>query len=232
VKLGIFTDSHYSTAELTCGNRYNSRSLEKIRRAYERFKAEGCELVICLGDLIDKEIDHSAEVDNLARIASLISEYGIDTRVVMGNHDAFAFEVDEFYAVLGEKLRPQNILTDGLNLIFLDACHFKSGVHYGPGDNNWTDTFFPYYEKLDALLSSICGECYIFVHQNIDPFVREDHRLYNDTELREVFERNGNVKTVFQGHYHQGKESEYNGIHYITYPAMCTNENAYFIVEV
>ena len=33
MKLGIFTDSHYSSQEVTCGNRYNSRSLEKIRKA-------------------------------------------------------------------------------------------------------------------------------------------------------------------------------------------------------
>ena len=35
MKIGIFTDSHFSSAEVTCGNRYNSRSLEKIRRADE-----------------------------------------------------------------------------------------------------------------------------------------------------------------------------------------------------
>ena len=33
MKLGIFTDSHYSSSELTCGCRYNSRSLEKINNS-------------------------------------------------------------------------------------------------------------------------------------------------------------------------------------------------------
>ena len=33
MKIGLWTDSHYSTALLTCGKRYNSASLEKIRKA-------------------------------------------------------------------------------------------------------------------------------------------------------------------------------------------------------
>lgn len=55
MKLGIFTDSHYSSHEITCEKRYNSRSLEKIKEAYALFEKEKCDLAICLGDLTDKE---------------------------------------------------------------------------------------------------------------------------------------------------------------------------------
>lgn len=55
MKLGIFTDSYYSTAEVTCGKRYNNKSLEKIQEAYKHFQTEKCDFVICLGDFIDKE---------------------------------------------------------------------------------------------------------------------------------------------------------------------------------
>ena len=72
MKLGIFTDSHYSSQEITCGNRYNSRSLEKIKQAYCYFEEEKCDLVICLGDLTDKESTHEKEVENLSKIAQLI----------------------------------------------------------------------------------------------------------------------------------------------------------------
>ena len=57
MKLGIFADPHYSSALLTCGRRYNSRSLAKIEAALARFAAERCDLVVCLGDLIDREDD-------------------------------------------------------------------------------------------------------------------------------------------------------------------------------
>ena len=68
MKMGLFTDSHYSSAEMTCGNRYNSKSLYKIKKAFEYFQNEKCDLVVCLGDLIDKEDDHKKEVKNLKEI--------------------------------------------------------------------------------------------------------------------------------------------------------------------
>lgn len=231
MKIGIFTDSHYSSAELTCGKRYNSKSLAKINEAYEHFVKENCELVICLGDIIDKEGDHTKEVKNLRQVAEAIKKYGIKTFVVMGNHDGFTFDRDEFYGILGENCRPQNIYGD-VNLIFLDACYFKNGRHYMPGDGDWENTFLPKAESLEKVLSEAEGNTYIFMHQNIDPAIYENHRLSNDAQVRDIIHRSGKVKTVFQGHYHAGEESEYDGIKYITYPAMCENEKAYFTVEL
>jgi hypothetical protein len=70
MKLGIFTDSHYSSHTITGLNkrRRNSQSLKKIKEAYDFFAAENCDLVICLGDLIDKEDSHQKEIDNLKEI--------------------------------------------------------------------------------------------------------------------------------------------------------------------
>lgn len=68
MKLGIFTDSHYSSSELTCGCRYNSRSLEKIKEAYRMFENEGCDLVLCLGDLTDTETTYEKECEICARV--------------------------------------------------------------------------------------------------------------------------------------------------------------------
>ena len=39
------------------------------------------------------------------------------------------------------------------------------------------------------------------------------------------------VKAVFQGHYHPGFSSEHNGVKYFTIPAMCENENTFFIYD-
>lgn len=232
MKLGIFTDSHYSSAEVNCGNRYNNRSLTKINEAFKYFRKEKCDLVICLGDLIDTEEEHSKEVANLKEISRDLSNFNLKTYILMGNHDAFAFTVDEFYDILGEQYRPENIYGKNNNLIFIDACYFKSGIHYMPGDSDWTDTFYPETDKLGELLSNITGDTYIFMHQNIDPTIRPDHRLYNDSTVREILEKSNKVKKVFQGHYHPGNTSELNGIGYEAYPAMCEKENAYYIIEL
>lgn len=109
MKIGLFTDSHFSSADVTCGNRYNSKSFQKIKEAYQYFHEEKCDLVICLGDLIDREDDHAKEITNLKKISKALLDYDMKNYVILGNHDAFAFELDEFYYVLGEQFRPENI---------------------------------------------------------------------------------------------------------------------------
>lgn len=231
MKIGIFTDSHYSSQEITCGDRYNSRSLDKIRKAYACFEEQSCELVIILGDITDKEENHEKELANLKEISSVISDSGIKTVCVMGNHDGFAYDEDEFYGVL-EGCKPQNMTVSGVNLVFIDACHRSDGKHYTPGDSDWTDTFYPYTEELAKYLRTVKGDTYVFMHQNIDENIREDHRVHNASEIREILERSGKVRGVYQGHYHYGHMSLINGIEYVTLRAMCCFEDVYMIVDV
>ena len=231
VKIGIFTDSHYSGKALTCGRRYNNQSLRKIREAYRYFEENGCDAVIALGDLIDTEDTVEKEIENLSKIARIVKASPLRTFCLMGNHDAFVLTPQDFYAVLGTEA-PKSIEIDGKSLVFLDACYFKSGVHYAPGDSDWKDTYYPHTAALEAELKGLSAPVYIFMHQNIDPTIREDHRLSNSAELIRIIEESGTVKAVFQGHYHPGQESEHSGIDYITLPAMCENESAYWVFEL
>lgn len=231
MKIGIFTDPHYSSQELTCGVRYNRRSLRKIEQALARFSEQRCDLVICLGDLIDKENDHTKEIDNLKQIAAVIKKYALPFVCVMGNHDGFAFEVDEFYRVLGID-PPSRLEFNGNHLLFLDACYFENGNHYRPGDSDWTDTCYPFTDTLKNELDHIKGNVYVFMHQNIDPEIDEYHSLSNAVEIRRILEQSGKVKAVYQGHYHHGNTATHNGIDYITYPAMCQNDEAVFFIDI
>lgn len=232
MKLGLFADSHYSSAAVTCGNRFNSESLRKIREAYAFFAAQACDFVICLGDLIDHEPDHEKETANLREIADVIHSSHIPTVCLMGNHDGFSFDVDSFYHILGDECRPVNRSEQGRNLIFLDACYFQNGKHYSPGVSDWTDTFYPHANALKETLSSMTGDTYIFMHQNIDPTVPHDHRLANADDICRIAEASGIVKTVYQGHYHPGNTFHRGGIQYITLPAMCEKEHAYFAADI
>ena len=231
MKIGIFTDSHYSSAEITCGRRYNNRSLRKIKDAYDFFEKEKCDLVVCLGDLIDTESSVEKEIQNLEEIAKIIKDSAIPTVCLMGNHDAFALERENFYEILGIP-SAEELSFAGRRLIFLDACHFKSGRHYLPGDSDWTDCFLPSENDFKAKLDCITEDTYIFIHQNIDPAVKSNHRIFNADKIFGFINESGAVKCVFQGHYHPGCESEYNGVRYITLPAMCENENAFRVYEI
>ena len=70
------------------------------------------------------------------------------------------------------------------------------------------------------------------IHQNIDPDISGDHRLFNSDEINGILASSGKVKAVFQGHYHPGHSSRHNGIRYATFPAMCENEDAVFVEEI
>jgi len=231
MKIGIFTDSHYSSRELSCGCRYNSLSLRKIKEAYSRFESEGCELIICLGDLIDTEATVEMEKENLRQIARVINASPIRTVCLMGNHDAFVLRAEEFYGILGLS-EPNDMHLGEKSLIFLDACYFKSGKHYAPGDSDWTDTYLPGEEELRKRLAEAKGDTYIFIHQNIDSTVPNDHRLYNADRLIEIIGQCKKVKAVFQGHYHKGSDATLSGVRYITLPAMCEGEDRYLIKEI
>jgi len=229
MKLGIFTDSHYSSAALTCGRRYNSRSLDKIRAALAEFARAGCAMAVCLGDLIDREDDHAKETANLRAVAEVIAASGMRVIAVMGNHDGFCFTPDEFYAILGEACRPCTIAAEGKTLLFADACHYAAGGHYCPdGSHDWTDTFLPESE-LTALADAVraAGEAHVFLHQNVDEEIRADHRVANAAAARAILDA-PNVRGVYQGHYHPGHE---NG-KYHTFPAMCERDGAAFVVEI
>lgn len=230
MKIGFFTDSHYSTAEITCGNRYNSRSLEKIRAAMAWFASQGCGLVICLGDLIDREACHEQERENLRQVAAVLDASPVETICVMGNHDGFAFTREEFYGILGECRRPRTLRAGAVKLVFLDACWFADGRPYGPGDTDWTDTCLPHPETLERELAALEGPCWVLLHQNLDPEIRPDHRLRNDELVRQLLRDSGKVRKVLQGHYHPGHCSVHQGIEYRTFPALCERETAWEIL--
>ncbi|MBQ7298892.1 MAG: metallophosphoesterase [Clostridia bacterium] len=226
MKLGLFSDSHYSSAHLTCGCRYNSKSLEKMMEAYRMFGDTGCDLVLCLGDLTDTEASYAQECDNLRACAAVMDDSPIPTLCLMGNHDAFVFTEDAFYKMLGQKHRPHPVSADGVTLLFLDACHFSDGTHYGPGHSDWTNTCYPHTDALRTQLSAADTPVYVFMHQNLDPAIPENHRLSNDALIRRIFEESGVVHGVISGHYHPGKDSVVNGIRYLTLPALCEGETA------
>ena len=232
MKLGIYTDPHYSSQLITCGVRHNSRSLDKIRVAYRYFERENCGLAVCLGDLTDRERDHAAEIENLRQLAGVLRSSSVPTVCLMGNHDAFAFTPEEFYGILGEETRPRDRVAEGKRLLFLDACYFSDGAHYMPGDTDWTDAFFPCEAELRRTVASSREDIYVFVHQNLDPAAERRHRIKNADGVNRILFESKRVKAVYQGHYHPGARNLQNGIRFITFPAMCESDGAYFTEEI
>ena len=231
MRIGLYTDTHYSSFDIGGSARRRTLAPERVKAAYDSFIARGCDMAVCLGDLTDGDVSAEKERENLVFLSSVIDSYPIPSVVLMGNHDAFDFTPDEFYYLIGEDKRPHDISDGGRKLIFIDACWFRNGRHYMPGDSDWTDTFYPYAGDIPRLLGD-CREAYIFMHQNIDPDLPQNHRLYNADRMISVIRDDGRVKKVFQGHYHPGHVSEHDGIGYVTLPALCENDGAYMITDL
>lgn len=230
MKIGLYSDPHYSSQELTGGNRYNSRSLEKMRAAYSDFTAAGCDLIVCLGDLTDTEDTREREEANMAQIAALLDTCPIPTVCVMGNHDAYVFEPADFYALLGGH-EPTDVTAEGKTLLFLSANHNPDGSPYRPHSFHWDKCYVPT-EGLAERIAAAEGDVTVFLHQNLDAACPADHRPVNADEVCRILAESGKVKAVYQGHFHWGADTEKDGIHYITLPAMCCFENTHRIIEI
>ena len=230
MKIGIYSDPHYSSQELTGGNRYNSRSLDKMKAAYADFTAAGCDLIVCLGDLTDTEDTHEREEQNMRQIAALFAACPIPTVCVMGNHDAYVFEPDAFYAMLGG-CEPLDWIAEGKTLLFLSANYNPDGSPYHPHAFHWDKCYLPT-EGLAERLAAAEGDVYVFLHQNLDAACPADHRPANADEVCEILTAAGNVKAVYQGHFHWGADTEKDGVRYVTLPAMCCFENTHRIIEI
>lgn len=230
MKIGLFSDPHYSSQELTGGNRRNNLSLGKMRGALEYFQAAGCDRVICLGDLTDTEDTKEKEIANMREIADLFASYPMPIQVVMGNHDAYVFTADEFYALLGG-CEPTDVHEGNVHLLFIDANYTSQGVRYTPHGFCWDDVGLPAPEGLRDKLERVDGDVYCFMHQNIDPAIpAADHRLANADEVCNIIEQSGKVRAVYQGHFHWGNRSSRGGVDYITLPAMAVYEDNICII--
>lgn len=148
----------------------------------------------------------------------------------MGNHDAYVFEPDEFYALLGG-CAPQDLTNQGKTLLFLNANHNPDGTPYHPHAFRWDACSLPT-EGLRERLAAAEEDVTVFLHQNLDAACPADHRPVNADEVCALLAQSGKVKTVYQGHYHWGADTTTNGVRYVTLPAMCCYDNTHRIIEL
>ncbi len=238
MKIGMFSDSHYSDKAVSCNTRRPSMSYGKIREAMETFADAGCELVICLGDLVDCCDTIEEDRAKVDEVSEMISSYGLPFYCLMGNHDYQNFDREEFSQRVSYP--PFFVRFGELTLIFPDANYMDDGtpegVIYIKDAIDWTNAYLPA-DQCGKLRQVLAHEetvhAHVFLHQNLDPAVEGHHVIRNAGEIREIIRESGKVRGVYQGHFHPGHESTIDGIPYITLPAMCEGEeNSYRIIEI
>ena len=226
MKIGLFTDPHYSDKIEPSCDRYHALSYDKISEAMARFKEEKVDLVVCLGDLTDDCVDINDNPKALKKLTDMIDSFGIKFYSLMGNHDYLSFRRDEFKELSNNAYPPFKIENENNILI---CNYYDNGEAYKVRDIDWTHCFLPddQFDMLKEHLKS-SKEKYIFMHQNLDKDVDRCHIVRNAKKIREELEKAENVKMVIQGHYHKGHDNIINGIKYHTLPSMCTGKDNYY----
>ncbi len=233
MKLAIYSDVHYSTAELTNKNRRPLLSAQKVPRLNEIFRKSGADAVFCLGDIINSEIDREKDIENLSFIIGLMEECGLPLYTLPGNHDFETLSPDEYYSAINKPRLPYHADIGGARFVFLDCCYSNEASGYDRGNFDWKVSYLPE-AQLDYLKTAAAGAetVYVCTHQNLD--ARDNpHCVRNAERVREVIRECRNVKGVFSGHFHRGAEFKIDGIPYITPPALCEGEElSYLIIDI
>lgn len=233
MKIGLFTDPHYSNKMEPSENRMHTLSYQKIKEAMEFFQKENVDLVICLGDLTDDCVDINDNALALENIIGLIKSYDIKFYSLMGNHDYQSFTREEFDYISRGAYPPFMLETKNSILVFLDCNYQDDERPYVKRNVDWTNTYLPteQLKKLENVIKSD-KDIYVFSHQSIDNEVDINHIVRNSERIREII-RQGNTKMVIQGHYHKGHDTIIDGIKYHTLRAMCEGkENFYEILTI
>ena len=228
MKIGLFTDPHYSNKLEPSMNRYHSLSFEKIKEAMTFFKNENVDFVLCLGDLTDDCYDINDNSSALQGLIKMIDSFGLKFYSLMGNHDYTSFSEDEFNGLTNGAIPPFKIETNESVLVFLN-CNFEDDESlYVKRNVDWTNTYLPSVQ-IDLLKKELLSgkEAYLFSHQNFDNEIDKNHIVRNSEYVRKVL-KNGNVKMFIQGHFHEGHDTEIDGVKYHTLPAMCEGKENFF----
>lgn len=236
MKFGLFTDTHYSQYEGSpTGTRRPKKSYEKVKTAFETFKKAQVDFVCCLGDLTDKTESDTREdsLNNLKEISSLINSYNIPFYLIRGNHDCLLMNRNDFLEYF-ENVAPCVYKKDEITFILLDANYRSSMKSFDEEGEVWDDANIPD-EQIELLESSLyqSTQAIVMIHENLDPTVDSRHIVKNADDVRQIIKESGKVKMVIQGHFHEGANTDVDGIPYITIPAMCELDNVpYEIIEI
>lgn len=230
--LGLFTDVHYGPepyADRDCPG-----SLARLRKALASLATAGATLAVNLGDAVDGANSGADETALCMEVRAACGTFPGQVRHVIGNHDVQTLSKAEFLAAIGAPPEPYyGFDAGGVRCIVLDGnCH-ADGADFCRGNFTWEDAWISEAQLrwlADELAAVGDRPAIIFCHECLDDCQWDGepgpHVVGNAPAVREVLRRAGNVRAVFQGHYHAGRRLVVDGIPYLTLPSLATGEHA------
>ena len=245
LEFGIFTDAH--TASGATMDRDHAGSPVKIRDCLSILNREGIDWTVNLGDLVDRSAAESmgAEARHLEALLPILARFNGRLTHVLGNHDLSGMTKQDFLERIGAPVCQSFFAFDvqSVRCMVLDGNFNADGSDFAPGNQDWANAWMAINELAwlrNELNTARNRPVIVFCHENIEPRTvnnRPDpHVLRNAAAIRSLFAAHGNIRAVFQGHYHPGTSVVHDGIPYITMTSMVTgsgpDDNAFGIASV
>lgn len=239
---GIVTDSHYADAEPK-GARCYRESVKKMTECVALMNEKQVAFLVELGDFKDQATPpkEATTLAFLEAIEKTFRGFRGPRYHVLGNHDVDSLSKAQFLARventgIAKEASYYSFDVQGLHFVVLDANYNADGTDYDHGKFKWTEPIIPAKELdwLKADLAATPKPVILFVHQLLDG--DDAHCVRNAPQVREILQASRKVLAVFQGHFHAGKQSRIEGIHYYTLKSMIEGSgvegNSYAVVEV
>lgn len=242
VTFGLVTDVHYANKPSE-GNWTYLQSLAKLSTCVDTMNKYKVDFMIELGDFKDMETPGNKQevLADLRTIEATYSKFEGKRFHVIGNHDVDFINKQEFLDIaqnsgIRNTRSYYSFNKGGIHFVVLDACFDSVGNPYADGKFAWSDCNIPS-EELEWLKNDLNGTLnpvVVFTHHLLDG--RGIYTIRNAPVVRNILENSKKVICVFQGHYHQGRYSQINNIHYYTMRSMVGGDfpesNSYAIVRI
>jgi 3',5'-cyclic AMP phosphodiesterase CpdA len=252
--VGIVTDLHYNRSKEVRNNRYYTLSAIKLAQAVDTFNKEKVDLVACLGDIIDSDLD---SYDDLAAILERL-----DSPVfkILGNHD--------FLGPYGSPVQDRVLERLGITRTCFDTCHGKVRLIFldsndisvysraaGTPERALADSILAslkesgsplarqyngtigagQLEWLENTLAEAQAKGQTVIVLGHMPLLPDNIKAsqWNGRETDSVLQRYSCVKAMLSGHHHHGAEAVSGHIVYHTFKGMIEGpENSFAIVRI
>lgn len=247
IRLGIITDPQYADKP-TSGSRRYREAAGKLETAVAGINDAGVDLIVHLGDAIDGK--ENAET-HLKRVFDIFATSETPVVHLVGNHcldggkalfDRASGMVAYYGAMRFNGWR--FLLLDG-NAISIrghepqSPAHVEAAAIIKAGRVSWGGGLGKHQRSwLDDQLKDAQGaneRVLVLCHYPVDQSSNsENHLLWDYAEVSEILEKFDCVKAWFCGHNHRGGYGCVNGIHHVTFQAICDapqQSNAWAIAE-
>jgi len=231
LRIGIVTDIHAHDIDSPLEDKWMTHTAERLRTFTDAMNAWPAELVIELGDFVNGWVvlgAHPGEPDRIPDILSwadgLLAEFDGPRYHVIGNHDVYNLSKEQYLDRLGMEATAFSFDAGMYHVVVLDLQYDEQGAdltHTYTGVQGWVPSDEIAWLRAD--LATTARPTIVCVHQMLDVDVSrfQGYPLVgNCLEVRRLLAESGVVIAVFQGHEHDSRYTQIDGIHYVTFEAL------------